>query len=186
METNNLAENPWKVVSSMPVYENPWIQVTEFDVLNPKGKPGIYGKVHFKNMAIGVVPVDEEGYTYLVGQYRFTLNEYSWEIPEGGAKEGTDPVITAQNELREETGLIAAHYELLTPRLHTSNSVTDEIGYIYLATGLTQGPDDQEDTEDITVKRVLLSEAVEMVIDGRITDSISQTALLIAARKFGI
>jgi 8-oxo-dGTP pyrophosphatase MutT (NUDIX family) len=186
MENNTETQNPWKVLAEKEVYDNPWITVTHSDVLNPKGKPGIYGKVSFKNLAIGVVPVDAEMNTYLVGQFRFTINEYSWEIPEGGAKLGTDPVITAQNELREETGLIAENYELLCPRLHTSNSVTNEIGYMYLATGLSQGPDEQEDTEDITVKKLPLAEAVAMVLDGRITDSISQTALLLAARKFGI
>jgi len=177
--------NPWKTLTSKPIYDNPWINVTEHEVLNPKGKPGIYGVVSFKNLAIGVIPVDDEGFTYLVGQYRYTLNDYHWEIPEGGAVLGTDPLDTAKRELREETGLIAGTYKLLTAT-HTSNSVTNELGYIYMAEGLSQGPDEQEDTEQIQVKKVHLSEALDMVLQGKITDAISQVAILWAARLKGI
>lgn len=177
--------NPWTNLSEKKIYQNPWINLTEYQVLNPKGKPGIYGVVSFKNLAIGIVPVDEEGYTYLVGQYRYTLNAYSWEIPEGGAPMGTDPVITAARELKEETGLVAEKITLLCP-CHTSNSVTDELGYIYLAEGLTQEEDEQEDTEEIQVKRLPLAEALQMVLKGEITDAISQVGILWAARLKGI
>ncbi|MEP6682971.1 MAG: NUDIX hydrolase, partial [Parafilimonas sp.] len=103
----NEENNPWQVLHQKEIYDNPWIHVTEYDVLNPSGNKGIYGKVHFKNVAIGIVPLDENMNTYLVGQYRFTINEYSWEIPEGGAL-NEEPLAAAQRELLEETGLKAA------------------------------------------------------------------------------
>src|ERR1044072_4006053 len=102
--------NPWKTVKSKEVYDNPWIKLTEYDVINPAGGKGIYGKVHFKNTAIGIVPLDEDLNTYLVGQYRFTINEYSWQIPEGGGTENEEPLAAAQRELLEETGLKAEHW----------------------------------------------------------------------------
>src|ERR1700749_2172291 len=98
---HNPEENPWQIVSEKNVYDNPWINLTEYQVINPSGNPGIYGKVHFKNLAIGVLPLDEEMNTYLVGQYRFTLNQYSWEIPEGGGAAGEHPLDSAKRELLE-------------------------------------------------------------------------------------
>src|SRR6201990_1547637 len=100
-------ENPWKITAEKVVYDNPWINVTEYQVINPSGNPGIYGKVHFKNRAIGVIPLDSAMNTYLVGQYRFVLNEYHWEIPEGGGHMAHDPLDAAKRELLEETGLKA-------------------------------------------------------------------------------
>src|ERR1700760_4120628 len=130
-------ENPWQIISEKVVYDNPWIGVTEYQVINPSGNPGIYGKVHFKNFAIGIVPLDAEMNTYLVGQYRFVLNQYSWEIPEGGGPFTADPLDSAKRELLEETGLKAF---ILTEiqRMHLSNSVTDELCIIYLAQDLQQ------------------------------------------------
>jgi hypothetical protein len=107
--------NPWKVLNSSLKYDNNWIKVTEYDVINPSGGKGIYGKVHFKNIAIGIVAIDENMNIYLVGQYRFTIDQYSWEIPEGGCIIGTDPLESAKRELLEETGLKAndyAHFKL--------------------------------------------------------------------------
>jgi len=141
--------------------------------------------VSFKNMAIGVVPVDAEGYTYLVGQYRYTLNAYSWEIPEGGGPMHEHPLDTAKRELLEETGLIAATWIDLG-LLHTSNSVTDEFGFAYLAQDLTQGQATPEETEDLRVWRLPLKEAVEMCMRAEITDSLSLAGLLKAARLLGI
>src|SRR3712207_4165057 len=106
-------DNPWKTVDSRTVYDNPWINVREDQVIRPDGAPGIYGVVHMKNQAIAVLPMDKDGSIYLVGQYRYTLNAYSWEIPEGGSPEGEDPLETAQRELLEETGLVAASWKLL-------------------------------------------------------------------------
>lgn len=177
--------SPWQTLSTESRYENPWIQVRHEEVINPGGGRGIYGVVSFKNMAIGVVPVDGEGYTYLVGQYRYTLNAYSWEIPEGGGPMKEHPLDTAKRELLEETGLVAASWSDLG-MIHTSNSVTDEYGYIYLAQDLTQGTATPEETEDLHVWRLPLAEAVAMCMRGEITDSLSLAGILKAARILGI
>ena len=177
-------KNPWQTIDTKTVYDNPWIKVTQSDVLNPKGGKGIYGVVSFKNKAIGIIPVDEEGYTYLVGQYRFTLNEYSWEIPEGGGPMGEDSLLAAKRELKEETGYEASEWKMIG-RIHTSNSVTDEEGFLYLATGLKSGESEPEETEELAVKKVHMREAVEMVMSDKITDGLSIAAILKAARILG-
>lgn len=182
---NEKVPNPWKTLSEREVYSNPWIKISHHEVINPSGGKGIYGVVSFRNKAIGVVPLDDELHTYLVGQFRYTLNEYSWEIPEGGGPEGEEPAITAVRELREETGLEAETLELLG-KIHTSNSVTDEVGYIFLAKDLKQLDASPEETEDITVRRIPLAQAVRMVESGEITDSLSMTGILLAARRYGI
>jgi 8-oxo-dGTP pyrophosphatase MutT (NUDIX family) len=170
-------ENPWRIVDSKQVYENPWIRVTEFDVINPSGNPGIYGKVHFKNRAVGIVPMDEEGCIWLVGQYRFTIDAYSWEIPEGGCPAGMSTEEAALRELREETGILAGRLEKLF-EMHLSNSVSDEWGIVYLATGLTMGQASPEETESLSVRRLPLEEAYGLVLDGTVTDSMSVAAIL--------
>ncbi|MBO9699465.1 MAG: NUDIX hydrolase [Sporocytophaga sp.] len=180
-----LTQNPWKTVSSRPIYDNPWISVREDQVINPKGGNGIYGVVTFKNIAIGIIPVDDEGYTYLVGQFRYTLNEYSWEIPEGGGPIGIDPLDSAKRELKEETGFTADKWTNICT-IHTSNSVTSEVGYLYLAQGLKDGESEPEDTEELQVKRVHLKDAVEMVMNNEITDSLSIAGILKAARILNI
>ena len=173
----SMEHNPWTINAEKSVYENPWIQVSEFAVTNPSGKDGIYGKVHFKNIAVGVVVLDEEMHTWLVGQYRFPLQQYSWEIPEGGAPEGTDPLLTAHRELKEETGFTAQSWKhLLT--MHLSNSVSDELAIVYLATDLKAGEWEPEETEQLQLKRVPVQEAFAMVANGAITDAISVAALL--------
>ncbi|MBC8054376.1 MAG: NUDIX hydrolase [Sphingobacteriaceae bacterium] len=171
------SHNPWQTLSGKEIYDNPWINVTEYEVINPSGGNGIYGKVHFKNFGIGILPLDEEMHTWLVGQYRYTLNAYSWEIPEGGCPLGTDPLETAKRELQEETGLIASEWQQLMP-FHLSNSVCDESGYIFLARGLEQGESEPEETEQLQVKRVPFEEAYQLVISEKITDSLSVAAIL--------
>ena len=183
MKSDN--ENNWQTISSHTVYENPWISVAHRNVINPGGKPGIYGVVGFKNKAIGIVPLDENGFIYLVGQYRYTLGEYSWEIPEGGGPLCEDPLAAAKRELQEETGLEAEQWRQIG-RIHTSNSVTDEEGFIYLATGLNQGTPNPEESEDLRIRKIPLAEAVNMVMRAEITDSISMTAILMVARIAGI
>lgn len=177
--------NPWTKVSSKPVYDNPWISIREDQIINPAGNKGIYGVVSFKNKAIGVVPVDDEGYLYLVGQFRYTLDAYSWEIPEGGGPQGEEPIETAKRELQEETGLIAHEWTDLGS-IHTSNSVTDEVGYLFMARKLVQGESAPEETEELNVRRVHLKEAVEMVMNSTITDSLSIAGILKAARILGL
>jgi len=167
--------NPWTIKSSQPIYDNPWIKVTEHEVLNPAGGEGIYGVVHFKNLAIGVVPY-QDGMIWMVGQYRFPLEAYSWEIPEGGGPRGEDPLDAAKRELKEETGLEAAHYVALY-EMDLSNSVSDERAIVYLATGLSEGAAEPEDTEELQVKQVSLDEAYDMVIRGEIRDSLTVTAI---------
>ncbi len=158
-------------------YENPWIKVSHEEVLQPDGNPGIYGKIHFKNIAIGIVPISQDGYTWLVGQHRYPLNEYSWEIPEGGGPHNVDPLVSAQRELLEETGLVAQDWTFIQ-KLHISNSVSDEYALIYAAENLSQETPCPEGTEELIIKKVPLSEAIEMALDGRITDSMSVAALL--------
>jgi 8-oxo-dGTP pyrophosphatase MutT (NUDIX family) len=169
--------NPWQTLSIQEVYDNRWIKVTHREVLTPAGTPGIYGVVHFKNLAIGIVPIDDEGYTWLVGQYRYPLDQYTWEIPEGGCPQGTDPLETAKRELKEETGMQAEHWEQIID-FHTSNSVTDEYGISYLATGLSHGEAEPEETEELQVKKVPIEEAIGMVLRGEITDALSMMALM--------
>jgi hypothetical protein len=140
--------NPWKTLSSHMVYDNPWIRVREDQVLRPDGLPGIYGVVEFKNRAIGVLPVEDDGSVRLVGQYRYPLKAYSWEIPEGGGPLSESPEATAHRELREETGLTAGLLELVATS-HLSNSVSDELGYIFRASELKEGAQDPEGTERI-------------------------------------
>jgi 8-oxo-dGTP pyrophosphatase MutT (NUDIX family) len=170
-------ENPWQILSERTPYDNPWIKVTEYQVINPSGNPGIYGKVHFKNFAIGVLALDDETNTYLVGQYRFPLDQYSWELPEGGGPLGVDPLESAKRELLEEVGLKADNWTELQ-RMHLSNSVSDELCILYLARGLHQFEPEPEDTEQLTIKKVPSDELYRMVCDGEITDSLTVTAVL--------
>lgn len=172
-----MEHNPWKIIDQKTIYDNPWIQLTEFNVINPGGGKGIYGKVHFKNIAIGVVVLDAQMNTYLVGQFRFTINEYSWEIPEGGGLIGTDPLEGAKRELLEETGLVAANWEPLL-EMHLSNSVSDELAILYLATGLTQFEATPEETEQLQIKKIPFKELYKMLLDGAIKDSMSVAAIL--------
>lgn len=170
--------NPWRMLTRRTVYENPWIRVDHHDVLKPSGDPGIYGLVHFRNHAVGVVPVAADGSTWLVGQYRFPLNRYSWEIPEGGVPAGEDPAMGALRELREETGLTAARMIPIIPRVALSNSVSDEEGTLYVAWDLTEGAAEPDDTEQLRLRRLPLRAALEMALSGEITDSLSLLALL--------
>ena len=170
-------KSPWKINSEKEIYDNPWINVTEYQVINPSGNPGIYGKVHYKNIGIGILPLDDDMNTYLVGQYRFTLSQYSWEIPEGGGPLGIDPLESAKRELLEETGLKASKWTEIQ-RMHLSNSISDELSIIYIAQGLEQHEAEPEDTEDLIVNKVPFDEVYRMVCSGEITDSMAVTAVL--------
>ncbi len=167
----------WKKLSSRTVYENDWMEVREDKVINPGGGRNDYGYVHFKNVAVAIIALDDANNTWLVGQDRYTLGEYSWELPMGGAPLDEPPLIAAKRELEEETGIRAAHWKELM-RLHTTNSITDELGFAYVATGLSFGETKFEETEDLTIRKLPLEDAVQMVVDGKITDAICAAALL--------
>lgn len=170
-------ENPWKITSEKRIYDNPWIGITEYQVLNPSGNPGIYGKVFYKNLAIGVLPLDDDMNTWIVGQYRFTIDQYSWEMPEGGGVLGVDPIDSARRELLEETGLKAREW-IEIQRLHLSNSVSDELSILYVARGLEQFEPEPEDTEQLIVNKVPFEQMYQMVADGQITDAMTVAAVL--------
>ncbi len=164
-------DNPWTTHATTTAYENPWITVDHNEVTTPGGSAGIYGVVRFKNLAVGVVPVDEDDHTWLVGQYRYTLDEYSWEMPAGGCPAHEDPADTARRELIEETGLHAATIEPLFAGVRLSNSVTDESSIAYLATDLSAGAAEPEDTEELRLRRVCVDDAIEMCLNGEINDA---------------
>lgn len=171
------SKNPWTKKESKLIYNNPWISLTEDKVITPTGTNGIYGTISFKNLAIGIIPIDEEGNTYLVGQYRYPLNEYSWEIPMGGGLLKDTPLESAKRELKEETGITADTWiELL--KIHTSNAVTDETGYIFIAKDLSYGTASPDETEELKIKKLPFEQAYNMVMNGKITDSLSIAGIL--------
>lgn len=176
------AKNPWQTLSVREVYDNPWIRVTAEDVIKPSGNPGIYGKVSFKNIACGIIPLADNGDTWLVGQYRYTLDLYSWEIPMGGVSLADDLLDGAKRELREETGLTATRWERLLDS-HISNSITDEVGVVFVAEGLTEGEPDFDDTEDLQIRRLPFREALQLAMNGDITDVLTQAGLFKLANR---
>lgn len=170
-------KNPWTTLSNTTVYENPWIKVEHREVIAPTGKRGIYGLVHMQNRAIGIIPVDAEGYTWLVGQYRYATEEYSWEIPMGGGPRSETPLESAQRELEEEVGLVAANWALIL-ELQLSNCVTSERAWIFIARDLTATQCQPDETEQLTLRRLPLEEAIDMAATGKITDAVSVAGLL--------
>jgi len=171
-EPGSAAVGPWRRRARRVAYENPWITVWHDDVVRPDGSPGIYGVVHFAGLAAGIVAIDDEDRVLLVGQHRYTLDAYSWEIPEGGVPAAEGAMDGARRELREETGVVAGRWREIG-RFHLSNSVTDEAGVLYLATDLTQAAAAPEATEDLAIRWVPFDEALAMTLDGRITDAIA-------------
>jgi ADP-ribose pyrophosphatase len=177
--------NTWITHKSETKYDNPWITVVENQVTNPSGGQGIYGVVHFKKVAVGIIPVDECGNTWLVGQYRYPTNTYEWEIPEGGADPGEAPLDGAQRELLEETGIRALKWQLIL-EMQLSNSTTNEISLTYLAQSLSFVASNPEATEKLEVRKLPLAEACAMAADGRIKDAISVASLLKAATSLNL
>lgn len=172
-ETNN----PWKVVDSKIAYQNNWISVEHQEVITPSGNPGIYGIVHFKNLAIGVIPLDENNNTWVVGQYRYPLKKYSWEIPEGGGPIGVDPLESAKRELLEECGIVAKDWELIQ-EMDLSNSATDEHALLFVARNLSFTHSEPEETEQLQVKKIPFEELYQMVIRGEAQDALTVAAVL--------
>lgn len=177
---------PWQRLSQDQVYDNPWITLTHETVINPAGSEGIYGKVHFKSRAIGIVTLDRQGNTLLVGQHRYALDQYSWEIPMGGGPLAEPPLLAAQRELREETGLVGGNWQQLF-KVHTSNSIIDEEGYVFVARHCERGESALEESEsDLVVRELPLSQAVAMIYSGEITDVISIAGLLAVEKQLAM
>lgn len=172
-----MKKNPWQILHSKQVYKNPWIEVDEHEVINPSGNKGIYGVVKFVHYAIAIVPIDSNLHTYLVGQWRFPLNAYSWEVPEGGGNKLTDILESAKRELEEECGILADTWTLIQ-KLHLSNSATDEEAYIFIAENLHEGQAAPEETEQLEIRRLPFEDAYKMAINGEITDALSVIALM--------
>ncbi|MBI3509660.1 MAG: NUDIX hydrolase [Bacteroidetes bacterium] len=169
--------NPWKTHYTEKIYESPWISVTKHDVTDPNGHPGIYSVVHFKNFAIGIIVLDGEKNTFLVGQYRYPVNEYTWEIPEGGGSTEIPPLESAKRELKEEAGITAKKWTLIQ-EMQLSNSATDEYCYLYLAEEIVIGEAEPGEDEDLQLIKIPFHDAYRLVCDGKITDSLSVTAIL--------
>ncbi|MFT4726131.1 MAG: 8-oxo-dGTP pyrophosphatase MutT (NUDIX family) [Granulosicoccus sp.] len=167
----------WETHNIQQRYDNPWVTVSHREVTAPTGTLGIYGHVHFKNKAIGIIPIDADGYTWLVGQARYTLQTYAWEIPEGGAPLSESVLAAAQRELQEETGVYARRWTSLL-KLHTSNSVTDEVAFAFVAQDLRLGDTAPDDTELLTLTRIALDDAINMAMDGTISDGLAMASLL--------
>lgn len=170
---------PWKRGPERLVYENPWIRVSHHEPTAPTGRPAQYGLVSFKNLAIAVLPLHDDGTVTLVGQHRFPFADYSWELPEGGAPHGEDPLGGARRELAEETGLQAAEWRKVL-QVQLSNSVTDERAVGYLALGLSEsaGGHQADDTEEIVLARVPFREALDAALAGQMEDVLTVAMLL--------
>lgn len=175
-DETTIASGPWTRRSRRVAYENAWITVWHDEVTRPDGAPGIYGVVHFANLAAGILALDDRDRVLLVGQHRYTVDDYSWEIPEGGVPAGESALDGARRELREETGVEAAEWRELA-RVHLSNSVSDELAVLFVATGLTLGTANPEGTEDLVLRWIPFTEALEMTLDGRVTDAMSVIAV---------
>lgn len=167
----------WKTLDSKIVYDNAWITLREDRVINPGGGENQYGHIQFKKKAVGIVPIDADGNTWIVGQQRYTLGEYSWEVPMGASEDGEEPLDTAYRELQEETGLTAGRMTQLM-KLHTSNSITDEVGFVFVAEALEEGETNFDEMEVLDVRKLPLSEVVAMIERGEMTDAISVAAIL--------
>lgn len=170
-------KNPWTTLSSEMVYESPWIKLTKHDVLTPHGTPGTYSTVHYKNLAIGILPLDKDFNTWIVGQYRYPINQYSWEIPEGGGHLDVAPLESAKRELHEETGISAAKWTKIQ-EMYLSNSVSDEFCILFIAQDLSFGESHPDDEEELQARKIPFEELYKMVVNGEVKDSLTVAAVL--------
>lgn len=169
-------KNPWTILSQKEIHSTPWIKVTQFDVLNPAGTPSQYSTVNFQNLAIGILPLDENYNTWLVGQWRFPVGGYSWEMPEGGGKKNVEPLESAKRELSEETGIEAKKWTKIQ-EFHMSNCVSDEFAILYVAQDLSFHESHPDEDEQLLVKKVPFNDVFNMVLNGEITDSMTIIAV---------
>lgn len=168
---------PWKTLSIEERYNTPWISVSHHEVIDPSGTPGVYGVIHFKNVAVGVIPLDEDLNTWIVGQYRYPIEVYSWEMPEGGGSRDLTPLESAKRELREEVGIVAQHWQLIL-HMHLSNSASDEEAFIFVAHGLEHFEPEPDHNEELAMRKLPFAELYAMVERGEVTDSLTVAAVL--------
>jgi len=179
-----LPDTPWRRDQRVERFSNPFFTIYEDQAWNRRANRHFpYGIISFRNRAVGILPLAPDGRVWLVGQHRYATDEFSWELPMGGVPPEMTLLDGAKKELKEETGLEAAHWEPLLQRVHLSNSVTDELGAIFLARGLTEGAMAPEASEEIWVVTTPLEDAVAAVLDGRITDSLTVAGLLALAAR---
>ncbi len=176
-ENNQVHKNPWTTLKSEKIYESPWISLTKHDVLNPNRNPGTYSVVHFKNLALGILALDKDYNTWIVGQFRYAIDRYTWEIPEGGGELNIEPLLSAKRELLEETGITAQKWTKIQ-EMNLSNSTSDEFCILYIAQELSFGEPEPDDDEQIEVRKLHFSDLYQMVESGEITDSLTVAIVL--------
>ncbi len=176
-ENSENHKNPWITLNSEKIYDSAWISLTKHDVLNPNGNPGTYSVVHFKNLAIGILALDKNYNTWIVGQYRYPINQYSWEIPEGGGDRNVAPLLSAKRELHEEAGITANKWTKIQ-EMYLSNSASDEFCILYIAQELSFGDAEPDDDEQLEVRKLPFNDLYQMVESGEITDSLTVTIVL--------
>lgn len=172
-----IQRGPWKTLKEEERYRSPWIAVSQHEVIDPSGRPGIYGVIHFVNLAIGVVPLDDDLNTWIVGQYRYPIQAYSWEIPEGGGRRDVPPLDSAKRELREEAGIAARRWREVL-RMDLSNSASDEHAIIYVAQGLTFHDPEPDHDEELSLRKLPFEELYDMVRRGDVRDSLTVAAVM--------